>query len=531
MLRLVLVLVLLLLLLLASKASCRIHGYWGSVAPFVTQPVKIPVLLRFKKSGTTSFQGIFKTVCSCFSLDFERPRESSMCGDEQIYARYGRGGRSEVLKCAPRDGQARQLFVVLRDPLKRATSAMQWWGRGTRQEFDAIAPSNVTFEDLAKHRRCNWDGCYYFGNFNPFTAATLSQTFGPGPKPPRPRRNDPSYDLHPCGEGNPILGGCPDLSSSSSSSIRSRIRSSIRDNDQSVAAAAKAAAMAAAEAAAENLERDFIVGLTERMGDTLRLASVALGVDASRVCEVHARRQSRGGMSTNDVLTAWPLETVAALNATLQTEWAIYEAATRVFEKQLDVHRARNVSLCSHPRFQPRPRRPPPNVGSRDAAGGLDGSVNVTEEWRAKVNAWKVTQHRAHNSSATRAQNASLHALMQATESSCHGRFGKARDWLSLQMAAKDEFKKLNIGNNAYSKLRRCVNLQPPPHADLPVVPLDITVLHDLVGYLEKCGSGGAWGALFPAGLAAALGAVPGCGSGGSGNSSTATAVGGAVLF
>ena len=33
--------------------------------------------------------------------------------------------------------------------------------------------------------------------------------------------------------------------------------------------------MAAAEAAAENLERDFIVGLTERMGDTLRLASVA----------------------------------------------------------------------------------------------------------------------------------------------------------------------------------------------------------------------------------------------------------------
>ena len=51
------------------------------------------------------------------------------------HERYGRtpgGGREGVLECEPRDGWDRELFVILREPLTRAISALHFCNKKIR---------------------------------------------------------------------------------------------------------------------------------------------------------------------------------------------------------------------------------------------------------------------------------------------------------------------------------------------------------------------------------------------------------------
>ena len=137
----------------------------------------LPIFVRFKKSGTGTLKETFARLCVCGHLSHVAKSLSS-CGSEEIYIRYGNGGCNETMKCAPSDGRKRQLMAVLRNPLARAVSAMHFWGgKGEdRKAFDGIPVSQVTFTNISRYRKCYWDGCWYFDNFNPLTASTLSQT-------------------------------------------------------------------------------------------------------------------------------------------------------------------------------------------------------------------------------------------------------------------------------------------------------------------------------------------------------------------
>jgi len=147
------------------------------------------VFLRFKKSGTGSINdAIFHRVCWNCLADASQSIEAK-CVDEEVFRSYGSaGGLERTLACAPDVGARKRLFVILRDPLERAVSAFYFWGRTDRNApvkkqalaFYAIPPHEVSWANVTAVRKCAWDACVYFGNTNPLTAATLSQTLGDG---------------------------------------------------------------------------------------------------------------------------------------------------------------------------------------------------------------------------------------------------------------------------------------------------------------------------------------------------------------
>ena len=128
----------------------------------------------------------------------------------------------------------------------------------------------------------------------------------------------------------------------------------------------------------------------ERYPDTLRLFAHALGLNSSYFCESaakhHITRERRILMATQKALDEWPDSTIRELNATLKTEWGVYEEAKRIFEQQLTKYGAQDAPLCTAP------------------------DIKGAREWK------KSAQARANLSPAVHAQHASIQALLSAAQ-------------------------------------------------------------------------------------------------------------------
>ena len=83
------------LLLLSSAHAGPLQASGDSMVPFVEEPEVLSILVRLKKSGTGTLKGIFVRLCACGHLS-RVAKSLPSCGGEEIYIRYGNGGRNDA---------------------------------------------------------------------------------------------------------------------------------------------------------------------------------------------------------------------------------------------------------------------------------------------------------------------------------------------------------------------------------------------------------------------------------------------------